>query len=86
MAAQRDRIPRNGGTITTTEGHVLTCQPLQGDPELSCDPDDPSGLKDGYKVAMRRDGMARSIDDFCKNQAGKEIGQGISIERVSRFR
>lgn len=56
---------------------TVSVEPLAGDAQPSCDPEDPPGLKDQYKVAMRRDGLLASIQDFCKNQAGKDIGQGL---------
>lgn len=62
-----------------SSGPILTLKPVAGDPVLMCNPPDPP-LTDGYKVAMRRDGLASSISDFCQANNGKDIGDGILKE------
>ncbi len=47
---------------------------------MQCDPPDPPGLPKGYTVAMTRDGMVASINDFCSVNSGKQLSQELYKE------
>ncbi len=55
----------------------MTIEPLAGDPVLQCDPPDPPN---GLHVAMTRDGLVASINDFCSVNSGKDLKTALYTE------
>ena len=67
---------KHGGIYTDPSGPVMTIEPLAGDPVLHCDPPDPST----GPVAMTRDGLVASINDFCSVNNGKDLTTALYTE------